>query len=103
MKRPPKRIRQMMMAPTDDGLQFDYERRLRNALLALDGLGPEWLSWAEDNLPPGLSTREKAELVERGARCLVARKYSILGRDFKRSVIFSGYQFNDHGNLKAYL
>lgn len=103
MKRPPKHIRQKMMAPTDDGLQFDYERRLRNALLALDGLGAEWLRWAEDNLPPGLSTRERAELAERGARCLVARKYSILGQDFRRSVIFSDYRFNDRGNLKAYL
>lgn len=86
----------------DDGIEFDDRRRLRNALVALAALDPGWIVWIEQNISGGADLREQRQLVERQARTLTMKGYSVLGNSVIRAVIDSNFYFTDEGSLKAY-
>jgi hypothetical protein len=97
----PKRITHKM-PEVDDGIAFDDQRRLRNALVALAEMDPAWMIWVERHVPKRTSTKITRMIVERRARQLSARVYSFLGPGFARGLTDSDCYFTDDGNLRAY-
>lgn len=97
----PKRITHKIPA-IDDGIAFDDQRRLRNALVALGEMDPAWMMWVERHVPRRMSVKITRMIVERRARQLCARVYSFLGPGFERGLTDSDYYFTDDGHLRAY-
>ena len=86
----------------DDGIAFDDQRRLRNALVALVGMDNGWMFWIERHVPRHMSVKITRMMVERRARQLSAQNYSIFGQALVKGIVESDYYFTDDGNLKTY-
>ena len=97
----PKRIKNKIPS-VDDSIAFDDQRRLRNALIALEKLDPGWMVWVEQNISRKAELREQRQLVERQARILMIKGYSFLWHGFTEQVIDADIYFTDTGDLKAY-
>ncbi len=89
------------MAVQTHCLRNDWMRRLRNALMVLAGLDPQWMIWVERELPsPSLGGLPfTARLVEARARALLLKQYRYLGMQAIGDLIFKDWPFNDDGNL----
>lgn len=86
------------MAGRDDylSLRYDWERRLRNALLALSQCDRQWMIWVEREINRRWGLKRITCLVEARARSLVLKQYSRL---YTSELIFSNIPFSDEGNL----
>lgn len=81
-------------------LRYNYERRLRNAVLSLALSDPDWMVWVERNIPPHKIGREHLQLVEARARAMVLKAHGFFGRREIGWMIFRpDWAFSDSGNL----
>jgi len=85
-------------------LRYDYERRLRNALLCLAKSDPQWMMWLYENFKPrqciGMT---ELLMIEARARCLVLSGYGIYkDRQHIGWLLFRhDWPFTDNGSLSA--
>lgn len=83
-------------------LRYDYERRLRNALLCLTQSDPRWITWLEKEFKPNQRIGAKELLlIEARARCLVLRgHYVYSSREHVGWLLFRhDWPFSDSGHL----
>lgn len=82
-------------------LQFDWQRRLRNALLCMASADPQWITWVEREIDvESMTVQEIARLVEARARILVLKAHRYFGRQCIGNYIFrDDWVFTDRGNL----
>lgn len=85
-----------------DNLRYDWNRRLRNALLCMVRNDPRWIVWVEREIDPEqMSLQEMTRLIEARARVVVLGSYSfILGSRNLGDLIFKdSWVFTDRGAL----
>lgn len=80
-------------------LQQNWQRRLRNALIALAAMDPSWMIWVEQNIASPCHVPSAARAVERRARELLAQGYRHLGETTVCNIIDGDLPFSDNGNL----
>ena len=82
-------------------LRYDYERRLRNALLCLAQCDPHWMQWLEKNFTPHQQIgRKELLMIEARARHIVLRAHGYFGRMYIGEMIFRhDWPFTDSGAL----
>lgn len=82
-------------------LQYDWQRRLRNALLCMTLSDPSWMMWVEREIDmKSMSLQKVTRLVEARTRSLVLKGYGYLGRQHIGNLIFrDDWTFTDRGHL----
>jgi len=82
-------------------LRYDWERRLRNALLCLVLSDPRWMHWVDREIDTeAMTLQEMTRLVEARARLIVLKPHSFFGRNIIGDMIFrDDWAFTDRGNL----
>ncbi len=84
-----------------DTLPYDFERRLKNAMLVLATLDAQWIIWIEKNIPAHTVDRHHLQLIEIRARALAIRGYrTIFSEGQQIGIVFSEMPFNDRGALQ---
>ncbi len=83
-------------------LQYDFRRRLRNALIALMNEDRGWMAWIERNIRRRWPLCLQARMVEARARALVLKHYQFFGYQEIGFLLFrEDWMFSDCGNLMA--
>lgn len=90
-------LRDMALETID--LRYNWNRRLRNAALALALSDPGWMAWIERNVPKQIEPQKAIRIIEPRARALVLKQYSFFGRQYIGGLIFRDWPFTDDGNL----
>lgn len=82
-------------------LRYNYQRRLRNATLALALSDPDWMIWVEKNIPPHKIERCHLQLVESRARAITLKRFGIFtSRATIGWLVFRpDWTFSDSGSL----
>jgi len=82
-------------------LRYDYQRRLRNATLALALSDPNWMMWVEKNIPAHKIERCHLQLIESRARALVLKRFGFFTsrKDIGWLIFRPDWAFSDSGAL----
>lgn len=90
-----------MMGEDALDLRYNWQRRLRNALLCLATSDKHWMMWVERELDiKSMTIQEMTRLIEARARLIVLKPYSYFGRKCIGDFIFrDDWAFTDRGNL----
>jgi hypothetical protein len=87
------------MALETISLRENWNRRLRNALIALAAMDPQWMIWIEEHVASPCHVPAAAKVVELRARELMAQGYRYLGDSMVCNIIEGDRPFSDNGNL----
>ncbi len=80
-------------------LREDWQRRLRNALIALSSMDPAWMIWVDQHIASPCHVPAAARAVEVRARELLLQRYNSMSPSLRRDLVNGDLPFSDEGNL----
>lgn len=80
--------------------RYDWQSRLRNALIALANSDPQWMIWVEKNVNRRWSLPRITRLIEAYTRARFLKPHGYFGRQQISALIFrDDWCFTDRGTL----